>query len=238
MTLQLGPTKFNPAGSTLPGYDWGRIESGFPFVGNITYPFGPREVTPELAAAGATNPFHGAIDIATDGGVSGVPWVCPADGIVVRADDITLPGEAYKGFWLEVETPDGEFRFGTYHLAEPARNYATGEDLEVGSVVRRGQVAGLAGTTGASTGIHSHFYVLRAIAGMPGDGGWVAVDPIPFFTEQPVAIPAAFPPLTRQQIGTALIMGRGLYVYEGAYDQYSESYRLLAQRHAVTGEVL
>lgn len=238
--FQLGPCEFNPLGNTLPGYNYGRIESGFPLVGNITSPFGLREVTEALRAAGATNPQHNGIDIAPDGGASGCPWVNPENGIVTRADDdIDEPDGPYRGYWIEIEALDGQFRYGTYHLAEPARDYATGVDLKVGDLVRRGQAVGMVGTTGASTGIHSHTYVQQKIADATPEGfSWIFVDPVPFFVLRPIAVPAAFPPLERNTLGRALLSGRGLYVNEGAWDAYTEIYRLLVQRDAVTGEVL
>lgn len=238
MTLELGPTTYVAGG----GQGMGRITSGLPFVGSITSPYGPRIVTPELAAVGATSPHHGAVDIMPDGAMPGVPFGCPAPGIVVRADDVTLPGEAYKGFWLEVASlEDPEYRWGCYHLAEAARDYETGQDLQPGDYVRRGQIVGVVGTTGASTGIHAHFYVLRRVrlAIAPDIEAWEDVEPTQFFVARPTATPNTLPALTRAELGAALVDEAAVHAVlitrDGMAIGNAETYRVNVTRDEATG---
>ena len=234
--LELGPTVYIPGG----GFGMGRINSGLPFVGNIGSPYGPRTVTPALAAAGATSPWHGAVDVQPDGGSPGVGFAAPAPGIVDRADDVTEPGEWYKGFWLQVRSlEDPDYRWGAYHLAEPARDYETGEDLKVGDYVRRGQIVGTVGTTGASTGIHAHFYVQHRIEVL-GIEAWEDVEPTQFFTQRPTATPNVLPALTRAELGAALVDEAGVHAMaitrDGMAIGNAETYRVNLSRDEATGQ--
>ena len=230
--LQLGPTVFVAGGGAL---GLGRIAAGLPFVGDIHSPFGTRIITEELRRAGATQPYHGAIDISSNG--PGVPFGCPVSGRVVRADDATAPGEWYKGFWLEVETLDGEWRVGTYHLAEAAQDYETGIDLGPGDIVRRGQIVGVVGTTGASTGEHSHFYVLAKDA--TAWNGWRPVNPITYFVERLTYTANAFPALRRGQLGAALMdeahVHAVLITRDAAAIGNADTYRVNIGRDGTTG---
>ena len=228
MALELGPTVFEPAPA---GYGHGRIASGLPFVGVVTYPFGPRELTPALLAAGASNPNHVGTDIAPNG--AGHPFACPVGGTVVSAPDADVD---FRGFSLEVQV-DVQYRWGTYHLAEPARDYATGRDLAPGDVVTRGQVVGVVGTTGASTGIHSHLYVTeyRAVGTR-----WDYIEPSQFFVARVTPPPPLpLPVLNRAQLGMALVDEAHVHGILVTRDQRAlanaETYRVNVLRDPATG---
>ncbi|MFO7630370.1 MAG: M23 family metallopeptidase, partial [Prochlorococcaceae cyanobacterium] len=100
--------------------------------------------------------MHAGRDLAAP---EGTPVVAALGGTVVSSG---LAG----GYGLAVEIEHGSPRRRTLygHLSELF--------VKPGERVRQGEVIGRVGSTGLSTGPHLHFE-LR----LPGDGGWVAVDP-------------------------------------------------------------
>lgn len=94
-------------------------------------PFGGRSVE-----------FHPGLDI---DGETGDAVVAPANGIVVKA-------ERMGGYGNMVEIDHGNGLITRYgHLSRI--------EIAVGSAVRRGQLIGLVGSTGRSTGAHLHFEI-------------------------------------------------------------------------------
>jgi murein DD-endopeptidase MepM/ murein hydrolase activator NlpD len=218
MTFQLGPATFTPppAGASRTGH----LE-GFPISADVGSPFGPRPRTPELIAAGVTLDNHTGVDFPAP---LRTPIVAPSSGIVFIANDM----DDGTGFILQVR--NGDWMWECYHLAEPARDYATGADLARGDFVRRGQVVGLVGSTGRSTGPHLHFAVMHLPTGQYRD-------PTLFFREHPAAEPSEFPALVRIEIAAALMEGRGAYTRDGEFGG-GEIYKLTVLRDAMTGEVI
>ncbi len=108
---------------------------------------------------------HNGIDIP---GPVGTPIYATADGVIGRAQRL-------GGYGLYVEVNHGlsvQTRYG--HLSQIL--------VSPGQRVRRGELIGLMGSTGRSTGSHLHYEV--RIAGAP-------VDPTPFVAEDGVMVAAA-----------------------------------------------
>ena len=127
----------------------------FPVPGaRITQPFGPNH-DPFTGAPG----FHPGVDF---GAAMGTPIHAAGDGTVVFA--------AWEG------------GYGNYTCISHGHNVATcyahqsAVLVKVGDPVTRGQVIGLVGTTGYSTGPHLHFEV--RVDGTP-------VDPMPWLLAPP-----------------------------------------------------
>jgi murein DD-endopeptidase MepM/ murein hydrolase activator NlpD len=102
--------------------------------------------------------FHAGTDI---GAPQGTPVLAIQDGVVETAD--------YAGGYgmmvvLRHQTDDSQLQSRYAHLSEIL--------VEPGSDVKRGEVIGLVGSTGNSTGPHLHFEMLQATA-----DGWVLVNP-------------------------------------------------------------
>jgi len=87
--------------------------------------------------------FHSGVDIA---GRKGAPIVATADGEVSSVGFDRLLGNYV---WIN---HDGRFETGYAHLTKAT--------VEKGEKVQRGQVIGLMGTTGMSTGYHLHYEVV------------------------------------------------------------------------------
>ncbi len=102
--------------------------------------------------------FHSGTDI---GAAQGTPVLAAQDGVVSSADYA-------GGYGLMIvldhdkESPELQSRYA--HLSEIL--------VEPGARVRRGDVIGLVGSTGNSTGPHLHFEILQATA-----NGWVLINP-------------------------------------------------------------
>ena len=138
MTLAIGPTRL-----TYPGlWGLGHVE-GNPVTGDIISGLGPRP--PIVTPAGVTSSYHGGVDIVAPGGT---PIVFPCDEGTVTAE-----GAAWNGYGnvVIVTTPDG-YTLIFAHMRE-------GAHVGLGMVLKRGDIVGLLGTTGASTGDHLHFAV-------------------------------------------------------------------------------
>ncbi len=128
---------------------------GYPLTGELqpTSPFGQRR----SYSGGPVSSYHSGQDY---GAATGVPVYAPAKGIVVLAEPLAVRGQAvildhgwgvFSGFW---------------HLSQI--------DVTVGQEVDRGQVIGLVGNTGLSTGSHLHWEM--QVRGVP-------VDPVQWTTE-------------------------------------------------------
>jgi hypothetical protein len=146
MPVELGPTLWSAA----PAGRWGQgeIVSGLPAgpVGDGSA-FGPR--APILLPNGhLSGPFHHGRDPQY---LAGQPLGLWAPGRALVAND----ADDGSGFMLIWEPEDG-IRCEYYHLAEPARDYATGRDIAPGDWLTRGQVVGVVGATGWATGPHLH----------------------------------------------------------------------------------
>ncbi len=131
------------AGITTPESAPGAL--GWPVIGVITSPFGPRR-----SPFGGAPEFHQGLDIGAD---MGTPVKAAASGTIISAG-------WYGGY-------------GNYILIDHGGGMSTGYghlsriDVGNGQQVQRGQIIGAVGSTGASTGPHLHFEV--RISGKPVD---------------------------------------------------------------------
>jgi murein DD-endopeptidase MepM/ murein hydrolase activator NlpD len=115
--------------------------------GTITQGFGPTDYTPEPAGFGAAH-FHAGIDVAND---TGTPILAADDGLVVAAEDSVLNGHLI-GYGRHVIIAHHNGLMTLYGHLE-------GYLVKVGDKVTQGQVIGLMGSTGNSSGPHVHFEV-------------------------------------------------------------------------------
>jgi murein DD-endopeptidase MepM/ murein hydrolase activator NlpD len=126
-----------------------------PLEGRITSPFGTRRRYGALFTS-----YHEGLDFAAP---LGTPVQAVADGRVVLSERLRVRGEAV------VLAHGAGLCTGYWHLAE--------RRVRVGEEVRAGQVLGLLGSTGLSTGPHLHLEA--RLFGVP-------VDPAPFFARLPL----------------------------------------------------
>jgi murein DD-endopeptidase MepM/ murein hydrolase activator NlpD len=144
------PVPVNPDGSQLVWPAHGVL---------ITQPFGPSTYPFEPAFGGFAH-FHTGVDMA---GPLGTPIVAAADGVVVAADPSTV------GYGNHVIIAHAGGLLTLYGHLEAMM-------VKPGDAVKAGQVIGLLGSTGNSTGPHCHFEV--RYNGLP-------VNPIPFLPALP-----------------------------------------------------
>lgn len=127
-----------PVGKPIQG-----LSLSWPMVSfTITQPFGPTSVTLE-PPYGPYKHFHTGIDMAAD---LGTPVMASADGLVVA---VGHGNTGYGNFVVLAHGGGVETLYG--HLLQT--------NVNVGDRVVRGQVIGLEGSTGFSTGPHVHFEV-------------------------------------------------------------------------------
>ncbi len=114
----------------------------------ITQAFGPSSLAFEPSYAGFAH-FHTGIDLASAGGT---PVLAAADGVVSGARQMTNPAGNLVGY--------GNFVI-LQHPAGLKTLYGHLQTILVreGQTVKRGQLVGLVGSTGNSTGTHTHFEV-------------------------------------------------------------------------------
>lgn len=122
---------------------------------------------------------HRAVDLYAE---PGTPVYAAADGIVrwrrTSADSGWSPTRG-SGYCLDIDEPGGNFRhfYGHFGPDEPGRedeafavNPVTGEIWKPGDTVRRGQLLGWVGTSGATaSGPHLHFELRSLRPGLPKD---------------------------------------------------------------------
>lgn len=172
--MELGPIKYEATGGR-----WGHgTVSGYPFTkpgtwADISQPWAQDRSGPEWDWLGGDpqKRDHTAVDVAVTTDV-----YVPVDGVVIQKQWDTRCGNK-----LVIKVLDGStiYYLVYCHLEAPS-------PLTVSKHVKRGDLAGNAGTTGASSGDHLHFGVWT---------GGKSVDPVQFFTEVPSQSRAA---LSRQ----------------------------------------
>jgi murein DD-endopeptidase MepM/ murein hydrolase activator NlpD len=114
----------------------------------ITQGFGPTSYTFEAAYAGFPH-FHTGLDLADP---LGTPVFAAADGVVALAQSMTDSSGALVGYGNYVLIDHGDGLQTLYgHLLAFA--------VKPGDMVKRGQLIGMVGSTGNSTGPHTHFEV-------------------------------------------------------------------------------
>lgn len=172
-------------GDGSPGTGTGSAVSGGPGCGTGGW---RKPVTGQLVSGFRTagRPAHDGVDI---GAARGAPVHAAADGVVVTArcnahrvdgspypcdvdgDPVTVRG---CGWYVEIAHPDGSVTRSCHLLQQPA--------VAVGQPVTGGQVIGLVGSSGHSSGPHLH---LEAHIGRPATSR-NAVDPLEFFAARGV----------------------------------------------------
>jgi murein DD-endopeptidase MepM/ murein hydrolase activator NlpD len=147
---------------SLPADSGQLSEQGWslPVSGRTSDEFGPR---PQKPVAGV-NEFHRGTDLAAG---CGTPVFAATGGIVLEAR-----GNGSYGNWILVEHGAG-VSTGYAHLQDGGVLVSAGQRVEAG------QLIGLVGSTGASTGCHLHFEVRL---------GGVAVDAKPFLAARGLAL--------------------------------------------------
>jgi murein DD-endopeptidase MepM/ murein hydrolase activator NlpD len=136
----------------LPSAPFASQSFVYPLVGQLSSAFGWRNVSVN------GNRYHAGVDWAA---ATGTPVRAARDGVVTRAG-----WWGTYGYAVALDHGDG---------SETRYAHLSAVHVTVGSVVRQGDVVGLVGSTGASTGPHLHFE-LRF--------GATAVDPLGYL-EQP-----------------------------------------------------
>ena len=121
---------------------------GYPLAGELdpTSPFGQRR----SYSGGPVSSYHSGQDYSA---AAGVPVYAPAKGVVVLAEPLQVRGQA-----IILDHGWGVFS-GFWHLSQI--------DVTVGQQVDRGEVIGLVGNTGLSTGSHLHWEM--QVRGVPVD---------------------------------------------------------------------
>ena len=142
----------------------GTHSTKFPMIwpaqkGVITQLFGPSDYAPEPPGFGAAH-FHAGVDVAAE---SGTPILAADDGVVASVQDSMLNG-VLIGYGRHVVIAHRNGMFTLY-------GHLNAYQVKVGDKVHQGDLIGLMGSTGNSSGPHIHFEV--RINNSP-------VDPMPY----------------------------------------------------------
>lgn len=139
MAVELGPTVVSQNGS----FGHGAL-TGYPLDADVTSPFGPRQ--PMWTPAGWTTDFHSGIDL-WRWGIEGAPIFAPAPCLVRGSYRDGAGGQV-----VAVQFEDGT---GAQFV------HMEGLQVGVGNRLRRGDLVGLVGSSGQSTGAHLHYMRMR-----------------------------------------------------------------------------
>ncbi|MGV9481403.1 M23 family metallopeptidase [Gordonia aichiensis] len=111
--------------------------------------------------------MHGGVDFAAP---LGTPIHAATDGVIKEAG----PASGF-GNWIQVQAPDGT-------ITVYGHMFSSGVLVQKGMTVRAGQLIGLVGSDGQSTGPHCHFEVWK--------NGTTKIDPAPWLAEHGVRMSA------------------------------------------------
>lgn len=116
------------------------FEPSMPCNGQISSPFGER-----VHPINGEGSFHNGIDIAAD---SGTPISAIADGVIEKSTY-----NQYSGNFIVIRHDD-QYTSSYAHLAE--------SKVSTGDTVKKGDIIGLVGSTGAATGPHLHMEIRKS----------------------------------------------------------------------------
>ena len=132
----------------------------------VTPPVVPPVVEPPVVNPPAATPMRWPLDVLrvtqwwgrTHGGIDyGIPEGTPvkacADGVVAWVDDDRNTSAANGGYGLYIRIAHPTLKINTFYA------HLSRQDVKVGDKVKLGQVIGLSGNTGNSTGPHLHFEI-------------------------------------------------------------------------------
>lgn len=148
---------------------WSKMETPLLWSGTFARPISPEYPTTSPFGTrrsyngGPYSSYHAGQDF---GAPAGIPIAAPASGVVVLASELSVRGNA-----VILDHGRGIFS-GYWHLSEIS--------VEAGQRLQAGDLLGLVGTTGLSTGAHLH-WELRIYG--------IAVDPMQFVEEPLLALP-------------------------------------------------
>lgn len=142
---------------------------GIPLL--VTHPFDePRDYDGD----GIKDDLHEGLDIrAVDGAWQPVPILASAPGTVEQIRTVD-PGTGY-GKYVRIAHANG---FKTWYC------HMDSISVIIGEVINAGDVLGIAGTTGNSTGVHLHLTLQWIDNGLPGYAVSDVVDPTPYFIDE------------------------------------------------------
>jgi len=158
----------NPRIAPAPFVPSGRISFRAPVGGSVNQGFGPTDFSlePPLRYNGVFYPhFHTGLDI---GNALGTPIGASADGVVILATSSLNGAGQLTGYGNYVVIDHGGGFLSLYGHMEKLL-------VTTGQVVKQGEVIGLLGSTGWSTGPHLHFEIRS---------NGVFVDPAPYIAAQ------------------------------------------------------
>lgn len=150
-------------GAALAKAEQDRINASLPPMFVSPVPLGAYQLTSLYAMRWGS--FHAGLDFAAP---LGTPIHAATDGVVVEAG----PASGF-GNWIQVKAADGT-------ITVYGHMYSNGVLVTKGQTVRAGQVIGLVGSDGQSTGPHCHFEVWR--------NGVTKIDPAPWLAEHGVRL--------------------------------------------------
>jgi murein DD-endopeptidase MepM/ murein hydrolase activator NlpD len=131
---------YTPTGNIASVLD---VTTNWPTRGFVSDEFGTRDTERKELGLGT----HTGIDIANQTNVPGEPVTVFMDGVVVTAD---TTGETTCGLYVRVQH---------IHNIQSLYCHLSAIHTHVLAKVVPGDVIGLMGTTGASTGVHTHFQI-------------------------------------------------------------------------------
>jgi len=112
----------------------------------ITSPFGPR-----VHPISGRKSNHNGVDLIRKDGKHGEPILAPESGRILAARKSNHPTGGY-GYYVKMQGKSGVVHLMAHMVKKSLR-------VEKGDVVEQGDVLGLMGTTGNSTGVHLHWEV-------------------------------------------------------------------------------
>lgn len=114
--------------------------------------------------------FHYAVDFASYDGLN-IPIFATQTGTVLESDNL----EDHRGHFIYLEHTADEYFSSYYHMSV--------RYVSVGNTVNKGDIIGLMGTTGASTGVHLDFRIYTKYPAYSFELDWATIDPLVYLAE-------------------------------------------------------